>query len=286
MHDLESDAPDADAFPQDGGGVRDMSRISLDIGSPAPLSLNGLTSDPRGAQAGGGYSFEPITDLALDRHYANLAQQHDPTAKPGALGLFQQLPSDGISDRWRYTPPNIPGAPMTDDDGNPCASWIITRPIGNTANIADHSFVVVADKPGATPQARFSYGPTQDGRHLVSAAGSHDRTDKADEAAWNNWNNPLYGVRMEPIPASDASVLAAGESLNHYLGTPGHPGSVGYSLVPGAWSPGGANSNSAASAIANRALSLNPSPLNQGYLEPYPGSLSPGWYNSIPGWKP
>ncbi len=214
-----------------------------------------------------------------------------PTSSPfpitpghGLLGGFEKLPSDGISERWLYTP--IGGAAIPDDDGNPCAAWIVTRPIGKTVDTADHSFVVVADKPGATPQARFSYGPTPDWKHLISSAGTQDATDKSDKAAWENWNNPLYGVRMEPIPASDASVLAAGQSLSQYLGTPSHPGPVGYGAVPELWPKGSANSNSAASAVANRAIALNPSPLNQAYLEPYPGSLSPGWYKPIPGWKP
>lgn len=290
MPDLQSDPSNADEFAQDGTGLRDMSRISLDIGSPTPLKLNGLTSDPSDtaeAQTGGGYSFEPITDLALDRHYANLAQQHDPDATPGVLGMFQKLPSDGISDRWRYTPPNIPGAPMTDDYGNPCAAWIVTRPIGNTLYTADHNFVVVADKPGGPIRARFSYGPSmREGGQLVSATGSHNDTDNGDLAAWGASTNPLSGIRMEPIPAGDAAVIAAGHSLDSYLGTPSHPGAVPYFAVPEIWPSNYANSNTAAAGVANEAISRNPSPLNRARLDPYPGSLSPGWYRQVPGWKP
>ena len=271
MTDASSDAPDADAFPQDGSGLRDIGRISLD--------------PPAGGQSGG-YSFEPITDLALDRHYAGLAQQHDPDATPGVLGMFQRLPSDGVSDRWRYTSPDIPGASMTDADGNPCPAWIVTRPIGRTGFLADHSFVVVADKPSGAIQARFSYGPSKpDGGQLVSETDSHNDTDNDDLAAWSATNNPLSWVRMQPIPAPDAAVIAAGRSLDRYLGTPRNPGPVEYIAMPEIKS-NSANSNTAAAGVANQAISRNTPPLNHAYLSPYPGSLSPGWYKSIPGWKP
>jgi len=274
MTDASSDAPNADEFSQNGDELRDFDRISLD----RPPFRNG--------QAGGGYSFEPIADPALEQHYAGLAQQHDQDAAPGVLGTFQQLPSDGVSDRWRYTPPNIPGAPMTDQDGNPCASWIVTRPIDKTGYLADHNFVVVADKLGGPIQTRFSYGPSMPGGgQLVSATGSHDATDSGDLAAWANSTNPFSGVRARQIPASDAAVIRAGQSVDRYLGTAIHPGSVGYSPVPET-KPGAANSNTAASIVTNQAISRNPPPLNHAYLEPYPGSLSPGWYGTLPGWKP
>jgi hypothetical protein len=274
MTEVSSAAPDADAYPQDDGGVRDFDRISLD---QPPFNPNG--------QPGGGYSFEPITDPALDQHYAGLAQQHDPDAMPGVLGMFQKLPGDGVSDRWRYTPPNIPGAPLTYDGGNPCASWIVSRRIGNTGDFADHNFVVVADSLGGPIRNRFSYGPSQEGGgQLISATGSHDKTDISDLDAWAAVNKPFSGVRAQQIPAPDATVISAGQSLDRYLGTLGHPGSVGYWAIP--ILPGTANSNTAAASVANRAISRSLGPLNQVYMEPYPGSLAPGWHVRMPGWKP
>jgi hypothetical protein len=206
----------------------------------------------------------------------------------GLLGGFEKLESDGVSERWRYHP--IDDGPLLDENGNACPSWIVARPILNTADIADHNFVVVADSPGAAPQARFSYGPSDghhpDGSKLVSLTGvPGDETDRDDRSAWKSWNNPFSGVRIEPIPASDAAVLAAGQSLDRYLGTPSHPGPVDYALAP-EFKPGHPNSNSAAAGVVNQAVSRNPPPLDRAYLDPYPGSLSPGWYRPIPGWKP
>ena len=75
-------------------------------------------------------------------------------------------------------------------------------------------------------------------------------TRRDDDRAWRG--NPDSHARSIKLDAPDSAVVAAGRKLDSALGTPDHPGGIKYSILPNG--PNEANSNSAASAVANNAV--------------------------------
>lgn len=159
-------------------------------------------------------------------------------------------------------------------------SWLVSRPamLGYT-----HMFVVVADRLGARPEARFSYGSSgsvsqtlRNSTNLVSVTGSsRNETDRGDRGAWAALRNPAAagesGIAVVRIDAADSTVIAAGNLVNAATGSTARPGGIDYS--PGAFGDGG-NSNTAAYAVANIAV------VSEGGrqdTQPTPGQNNIGW---------
>ena len=194
---------------------------------------------------------------------------------------FLQNGNPGYFNRYAYTM-NDP-INLIDPDGR--ESWLVSRPLSPPAGIAaNHMFVLVRnDTTGQV--SRFSYGPqghpTKSPGKLVNHAGTGTKTD-TDDAAFagaflaDRKNAESFGVTASPINASDTDVIAAGNAVNEMLGTPQNPGegAPNYNILPdnaGAASRGDlqANSNSAATAVANIASG------SQSQSMP-PGSVNPG----------
>lgn len=153
--------------------------------------------------------------------------------------------------------------PLNATDPTGEESYLVSRPVivlgVNTGR--DHMFVVVTDGPMGDVVARFSYGPDQmrDGQ-LVSHSASRNQatgTNEDDVAAFNAIRDGAdaaadAGITFAQIDASDEAVIASGRAVDTTLGTIEQPGPVEYDMVPNDRSDG-ANSNSAAMAVANRA---------------------------------
>lgn len=159
-------------------------------------------------------------------------------------------------------------------------SWLVSRAIYyDGIYVADHEFVVVADKYGATPRAQFDYGPSSESLNrpgqLVELHGTTTATRRDDDKAWSG--DPASHTRSVKLNASDAAVIAAGKKMDSALGTPDHPGGIKYSILPNG--PNQANSNSAASGVANNAVqSQHP---GAGIVTPPAGSATPGWSHTF-----
>jgi hypothetical protein len=100
--------------------------------------------------------------------------------------------------------------------------------------VADHEFVVVADKIGSKPSAQFDYGPQSESMthpgQLVELSATATTTKTGDVKAWNG--DPSSHARFEKLNASDAAVVAEGRKMDAALGTPAKPGPVDYSILP------------------------------------------------------
>jgi hypothetical protein len=167
-------------------------------------------------------------------------------------------------------------------------SYLIFRPLGNNIP-ANHMFVIVVDDKTGKVVRRYSYGP-QGGfwnrGQLVSQTGSRSDTDKGDDAATKAFLKDQQaaaaeGIIAEPIDASDEAVMRSGDAVNSALGTIEDPGPVPYETLPDSESVG-ANSNSAAYAVADRAVkSDNPKAIQRSPR----GTLNPGSakHDRIPG---
>jgi hypothetical protein len=147
----------------------------------------------------------------------------------------------------------------TDPTGND--SYLVSRPTGYLGN--DHMFVIVVDKLGDKPTAIFSFGPTGTPAQsivgdskLVSLSGTNTPTAIGDRQAAAALGSPqraaMAGVSATRINAADSTVTAAGQAVSGALGTLKSPGGVTYGAYPSI--TGGANSNSAAYAVANSAV--------------------------------
>ena len=142
-------------------------------------------------------------------------------------------------------------------------SYIASRPFGGDSEWLSHNFVVTGAEYIGDPNATvISYGNNDGGyvgRVDESTTGFSKGTYAADRAAWEGLkgaspNNP----NLVRIPASPASVRTAAGALIE---------NQDYSAISG---PFGANSNSAAQAIGNRAAGF---PLD---VPGWPSRISPG----------
>lgn len=160
--------------------------------------------------------------------------------------------------------------PLNATDPSGEESFLVTRPIlGGTAR---HGFVVVTDGAAVTDPvvARFSFGPSGPNGtgELVNAQNGVDpsNTNRDDANAMVRLRNgDAEGITVTPIPALDATVQAVGNAAI------GHPDYDGPSGAFG--EPDGANSNSAAVAIASRSASVdgNSFALPEGLANQMPG---------------
>jgi hypothetical protein len=141
-------------------------------------------------------------------------------------------------------------------------SYLVSRPLGGDSKRFSHNFIVTDAEYIGGPNANiFSYGQNAQGRVGrvdESTTGFSEGTYAADRAAWEGLkgsspDNP----NLVEIPASSLAVRSAAEALIE---------NRDYSAISG---PFGANSNSAAQAVANRAA---------GVALPTPGRprISPG----------
>jgi hypothetical protein len=130
-------------------------------------------------------------------------------------------------------------------------SFLVSRPLQETDK-ASHNFIVVNARYRGDPNATvYSYGQNDNGRlgrvdHLTTNPGS-DTTHQADIDAWLSLKGPLdpaNPVQLQLIPATNDVVSSLAQSLieDH-----------DYSMIAGIF---GANSNSAAQAIANAAAGM------------------------------
>jgi hypothetical protein len=149
-------------------------------------------------------------------------------------------------------------------------AWLVSRPVRSGLN---HSFVVVADNVNSPIRARFSYGPDRrlDGV-LVSHSASENQTtgtNQGDILAWQavmNGTAADNGIVLSEINATDPEVITAGNAIDAALGTLENPGNTDYDMLPHARNDG-ANSNSAAIAVAERASGAE-QPLPRGTRNP------------------
>jgi RHS repeat-associated protein len=191
-----------------------------------------------------------------------------------ALGRFMQADSVGYKDDLNLYV-YVGDDPLNGTDPTGKDSWLVSRAIYfGGVYVADHEFVVVADKYGGTPKAQFDYGPSSSSLDhpgsLVELHGTNAPTRLDDDKAWHG--DPSSEARSVKLNASDAAVISAGTRLDSGLGTPDHPGGIKYSILPSG--PNQANSNSAASAVANNAVqSEHP---GAPYVSSPSGSVTPG----------
>lgn len=138
-------------------------------------------------------------------------------------------------------------------------------------------FVVVAPVPGGDMKAQFRMDQARVLGGQLTNQPQNSSIYKTDSAAWATLSDPKVaqeaGVSFRQINASDATVIATGESVSARLGTPEAPGPVPYSAEP-TWG-GAANSNSAAYAVANGATQADNVSASAQSLPP--GSRAPGW---------
>lgn len=165
-------------------------------------AASGRTSD------GSGVTFHPLTDAALDQHYADLANQHDPDGAPGVLGTFQRLPPDGVTDRWRYTPPNIPGPPATDGNGNPCSAWLVSRPAGQAPG--GKASPSAAGPPSATPSVSQV--------EPLTVWGHHNLMDRLADVGGKVWAAPNTILGLLAAGAGYAAGKVMGTNPQFHLG--------------------------------------------------------------------
>ena len=170
--------------------------------------------------------------------------------------------------------------PTDQDDPLGSDAWLVSRAIIFLGvHVADHMFVVVADKYGGTPKAQFDYGPQRESvmnpGQLVELHGTTMGTRVDDDKAWHG--DPSSHAHSEVINAPDAAVIAAGNKMDTALGTPAKPGEVKYSITPNGSHEG--NSNGGAYDVANGAVqSARP---GAPAMKPPAGSNTPGWDHPI-----
>gem|GEM_PF-2751524 len=130
--------------------------------------------------------------------------------------------------------------------GSPSDSYLASRPLGGDSEWFSHNFIVTDAEYIGDPNANIvSYGNNAQGRVgrvNEKTTGFSERTYARDKAAWEGLkgsaaNNP----NLVGIPASSSAVRSAAAALIE---------NQDYSAISG---PFGANSNSAAQAVANRA---------------------------------
>jgi RHS repeat-associated protein len=180
----------------------------------------------------------------------------------------------GYFNRYAYVGNN----PLNATDPSGEESYLVSRPVVvfGIDTGRDHMFVVVTDGPMGEVTNRYSYAPSRsrDGQ-LVSHSASNNQgtaTNVDDVGAYEALRNAgadaaaEQGITFAQIDAADDAVIASGEAVDQTLGTIEEPGLVEYDMLPNENS-NGANSNSAAMAVANRA--------NPAANQPVPNGANP-----------
>jgi uncharacterized protein RhaS with RHS repeats len=217
--------------------------------------------------------YDPVIGVRVRLSSLSAANPHSMSNDP--VGFAQAGP--GYFNRYAY----VHNDPINGIDPFGEASYLVSRPVRGGLN---HMFVVVVDDKTGKVVARYSYGPTRAvGGKLVSLTASRTQTDTDDAAAYSAYaEDPAAaakdGIFAVQINASDDAVIASGEAVDRALGTKKNPGSVKYAPLTGPQSTSDfANSNSAAYAVADRAVKIeNPN----GSQSLPPGSRNPGWNQS------
>jgi hypothetical protein len=173
------------------------------------------------------------------------------------------------------------GDPINNVDPLGEDSFLVSRPVlvGGIPTGQNHSFVVIADRPGGTIQARFSFGPSKifDGKlvNLVSAGldiGTNQDDLNAFSALSNTDNIGVVSDRriaFTRINAPDNVVNAFGEAVTSALGTKDNPGNTNYDTLPALSDD--VNSNSAALAVSNGAINYGRATSLAPLQQPTPG---------------
>ncbi len=204
---------------------------------------------------------EPQANLMLARYYSS------------SLGRFMAVdPGDDTAaedpqswNKYAYVRNN----PLAYLDPTGEESYFCVRPLTNEAAswIAGHEFVVhnaTGLGQGGTVRSFGDDGTDHLGEVASVTTGFSEGTMFTDQAAWQSLgtSTPAPGVACNPITAPDATVAAVANGVMS--------GMVEYSAIPEL--QGGANSNGAAQAVANRASAA----AGNGPV-PEPGSLrTPG----------